>query len=137
MGEDLTDANWVFDRAIQLMDEQHQQSGETRTVDTQTYRSRTLGILNVLRHELFPYSDTYELGTDGKRTVCPEIRDFTQPLALDDGIAQTVLPYGLAAQLMLGERDDMASFFQQRYETLLYTVASRRPGVWEDISIQA
>lgn len=132
----MTDANWVFDRAIYLMDEQHQKSGETRTVDTAEYRSRTLGILNVLRHELFPYSDTYESGKGGKRTVCPEIRDFAQPLALDDVIAQTVLPYGLAAQLLLGERDDMAGFFQQRYETLLYTVGSRRPGVWEDITAE-
>ena len=48
----MTDANWVFDRAIHLMDEQNEMNGETRTVDTEEYRYRTLSILNVLRHEL-------------------------------------------------------------------------------------
>lgn len=129
----MTDANWVFDRAIYLMDEQHERSGEAQTADTAQYRDRTLGILNVLRHELFPYSDTYVPGQGGARGVCPEITGFDQPLALDDVLAQTVLPYGLAAHLLLGEHDAMASFFQQRYEALLYTVGSRRPGVWEDI----
>ena len=132
----MTDANWVFDRAIYLMDEQHEKSGEARTADTQEYRNRTLGILNVLRNELFPYSDTCVSGAEGTRQVCPEITDFDQPMGLDDVLAQTVLPYGLAAHLLLGERDAMASFFQQRYEALLYTVGSRRPGVWEDIPTQ-
>ena len=111
----MTDANWIFDAAIRLMDEQHQVNGETRTGDTEPYRLRTLGILNVLRHELYPYSDTFEVGIDGRRAVCPRIMTFDQPLDLDDVLAQSVLPYGLAAHLMLGEHNTMAAFFQQRY----------------------
>ena len=48
----MTDANWVFDSAIHLMDEQNEMNGETRTVDTEEYRYRTLSILNGRRHEL-------------------------------------------------------------------------------------
>ena len=129
----MTDGNWIFDAAIRLMDEQHEISGETRTADTETFRLRTLGILNVLRHELYPFSDTFEIGAEGKRMICPELKTMEQPLNLDDTLAQAVLPYGLAAHLLLGENDAMASFFQQRYTELLYGLGCRRMAVWETI----
>lgn len=129
----MTDANWVFDRAIHLMDEQNEMNGETRTVDTEEYRYRTLSILNVLRHELYPLSDTFETGSDGKRAIVPLLTDFEQPIDLDDAIAQGVMPYGLAAHLLLGENDSMASFFNQRYEDLKYSIGAKKPAVWEDI----
>lgn len=130
----MTDANWIFDRAIYLMDEQNETNGQTRTQDTEEYRYRTLGILNVLRHEVYPYSDTFVTGKDGKRAICPEIKSFDQVLDIDDAIAQTVLPYGLAAHLLIGENDTMAGFFNDRYTELLYTIGSRKPAVWEDIT---
>lgn len=129
----MTDANWVFDRAIHLMDEQNEMNGETRTVDTEEYRYRTLSILNVLRHELYPLSDTFETSIDGKRAIVPLLNDFEQPIDLDDAIAQGVMPYGLAAHLLLGENDSMASFFNQRYEELKYSIGAKKPAVWEDI----
>lgn len=129
----MTDGNWIFDRAIQLMDEQSSWSGETRTGDTEDYRVRTLGILNVLRHELFPYSDTYEMSAKGKRAVCPELKSLEQPINLDDTIAQGVLPYGLAAHLLLGENDALAGFFHQRYAELLYGIGCRGGAIWEEI----
>ena len=36
----MTDANWVFDKAIHLMDEQNEMNGETRTVDVHIQRLR-------------------------------------------------------------------------------------------------
>lgn len=131
----MTDANWVFDRAIHLMDEQNELNGETRTVDTKEYQYRTLSILNVLRHELYPYSDTFEVGQNGKRVITPLLTSFEQPIDLDDAIAQGVLPYGLAAHLLLGENDAMASYFNQRYDELKYAIGFRKPAVWEDISL--
>ena len=129
----MTDANWVFDKAIHLMDEQNELNGETRTVDTREYQYRTLSILNVLRNELYPFSDTFEAGKNGKRVIPPLLTSFDQPIDLDDAIAQSVLPYGLAAHLLLGENDAMASFFNQRYDELKYTIGARKPAVWEDI----
>lgn len=131
----MTDANKVFDIAIHLMDEQFEKTGATRTVDTKEYEFRTLSILNTLRHELYPYSDTYEGGTGGKRHICPEITSFDQPIDLDDAIAQGVMPYGLAAHLLLGENDTMAAFFNQRYAELMYKIGSRRMAQWEDIVV--
>lgn len=129
----LTDGNWVFDRAIELMDEQNSWNGATRTANTEEYRLRTLGILNVLRHELYPYSDTYETDEKGKRVVCPELKSLEQSIHLDDAIVQGVLPYGLAAHLLLGENDQMAAFFFQRYAELVYAVGCRKTAVWEEI----
>ncbi len=119
----MTDANWIFEKAMYLMDEQHEQTGQTLTADTQEYHSRTLGILNVLRNELTPYT--------GK--LCPELKTFDQALEVEDVFAQTVLPYGLAAHLLLGENNTMASYFSQRYGELLYALGTRQVGVWQTI----
>ena len=131
----MTDANWIFDKAIYLMDEQNELNGQTRTQDTEEYRYRTLGILNVLRHEVYPWSDTFVVGEDGRRALCPEIKSFDQILDIDDAMAQTVLPYGLAAHLLIGENVTLAAFFNQRYTELLYAIGGKRPAVWEDILV--
>ena len=129
----MTNANWVFEKAIHLMDEQSESSGAAVTSDTNEYRMRTLSILNVLRHELYPYSDTYVPGVDGVRSICPLITSFEEDIGLDDALAQGVLPYGVAAHLLLGENDTMASFFIQRYQELVSSIGARTPAEWEDI----
>lgn len=129
----MTNGDWVFDRAIHLMDEQNETNGKTRTQDTKEYEYRTLSILNVLRNELYPYSDTYEIRSDGKRAVPQELKSLEQPIDLDDAICHSVMPYGLAAHLLLGENDSMASFFNQRYMEMLNQLKSRATAVWEDI----
>lgn len=129
-----TTAAWVFARAIHLMDEQNETTGETSTADTSEYKLRTLSILNILRHELFPYSDTYEAQEDGKLDVCTEIKSFTDVIDLDDVLAQGILPYGLAAHLLLGENDSMASFFNSKYSELIRDLAAKKTSKWEDIT---
>ena len=128
-----TTAAWVFARAIHMMDEQNEATGETSTADTAEYKLRTLSILNILRHELFPYSDTYEAQEDGTRDVCTEIKAFTDVIDLDDVLAQGIMPYGLAAHLLLGENDSMAAFFNSRYSELVRDLAAKKSSKWEDI----
>ena len=43
------------------------------------------------------------------------------------------MPYGLAALLLQGENDAMASFFNQKFSELAYKIGSKRMAVWEDI----
>lgn len=129
----MTNAEWVFSRAIHLMDEQNESTGETKTADTKEYRLRTLSILNILRNELYPYSDTYEPSTGRKRPVCQMIATFEEDIGIDDVLAQSILPYGLAAHLLLGENDALASFFNQRYTELINTLAAKAPSEWESI----
>ena len=128
-----TNAQWVFEKAMHLMDEVNESTGETDTADTREYKNRTIPILNILRIECFPASDTYAVTEPGKRPICPEIPDFDTPIGLDDGICQGVLPYGLAARLLLGEDDTKAAFFQQCYEELRAQLASSIPTAGSDI----
>ena len=128
-----TTAPRVFARAIHMMDEQNEATGETSTADTAEYKLRTLSILNILRHELFPYSDTYEAQEDGTRDICTEIKAFTDVIDLDDVLAQGIMPYGLAAHLLLGENDSMAAFFNSRYSELVRDLAAKKSSKWEDI----
>ncbi len=109
----------VFNQAMGLMDEVNENSGATDTVDTKEYKVRTLFILNTLRGELYPYSDTYKRNNKGKRPICPAMTSLTDEIDLDDFLCQTVMPYGLAAHLLMTEDPASASFFQQRYEELL------------------
>lgn len=128
-----TTAQWVFEKAMNLMDEVNESTGETDTADTREYKNRTIPILNILRVECFPASDTYAVTEPGKRPVCHEILDFETPIGLDDGICQGVLPYGLAAHLLLDENPDVAAYFNQRYQELLAQYRSAIPAAPEDI----
>lgn len=130
----MTNAQRVFDLTMGLIDEINETTGATDTPDTKEYKNRTLFILNVLRGELYPYSDTYDTeGEAGVRPIARVIQDFTSGIDLDDYICQSVMPYGLAAHLLLDENPSAAGFFQQRYDELKEKLARGLPGVSEDI----
>lgn len=128
-----TNAQWIFETAMHLMDEGNESTGRADTDETREYKNRTLPILNLLRNECYPASDTYPAAQAGRRPVCPEIPDFSADIALDDTICQSVLPYGLAAHLLLDENPAAASFFQQRYEEALRQAKRSIPAAGEDI----
>ena len=127
-----TNAQKVFDIAMGLMDELSE-SGATDTSDTKEYKNRTLFILNALRGELYHYSDTYKAEVPGKRPIVRYIDDFQTPIDLDDYICQTVMPYGLAAHLLLDENPSAAGYFNDRYQELYALLARGLPQGSEDI----
>ena len=129
----MTTAQWVFEKAMHLMDEGDEITGLADTAQTKDYKNRTLPILNVLRVECAPFSETGRADAPGKRPMCPEIEDFDSGIPLDDGICQGVLPYGLAAHLLLDENPALASYFQQRYEERLNAIRRTAPAYSEDI----
>lgn len=107
----------VFDTAIALMDEVDE-SGQTDTSDTLEYKNRTVHILNILVQELYPYSATYKKPAAGKRNTAKLVTRMADFIDLDDYISTAVLPYGLAAHLLLEENPTAANYFQQRYDEL-------------------
>ena len=110
----------VFQRAITMMDELND-AGKFKHDDTEEYRQRTLAILNILINELYVYSDTYPKYVEwenGRRPVLMPLNDLYTEIDLDDYCSGTVLPYGLAAHLLLDENPTAAAFFQQRYDEL-------------------
>ena len=130
-----TTAKWVFEKAIYLMDEQSESTGQTQTADTKEYEFRSVPIMNVLRHELYPISDNFIAGEDGKRSVSREIQSLSDEIDLDDVVAQGIMPYGLAAHLLLGENDTMANYFSQRYSEMYASALRSLPSQWEDIPL--
>jgi hypothetical protein len=114
----MTNAQDIFNLAMAVIDELNER-GAADTTDTSEYKHRTLQILNVLQGELYPYSDLYEVPVKGKRSIAFPILKFDEAIAsLDDYICRTVLPYGLAAHLLMDENPAVASTCLQRYEEL-------------------
>lgn len=130
----MTTAQEVFEYAMTLMDELNESNGKADTSDTKEYKNRTIAILNILRGELYPYSDTYGTGIPGKRPIAEKITDFTSAIGLDDYICQSILPYGLAAHLLMQEDPTSANYFQQRYDELKALLARGMPAESEDIT---
>lgn len=129
----MTNAQWVFDHAMAVIDEINEATGKPSVVDTNEYKQRTLYILNILRGELYPYSDTFTEAEKGRRPIAALITDFETAIDLDDYICQSVLPYGLAAHLLLQEDPSSASFANQRYEELKAGLSRGRPAEFEEI----
>jgi len=112
-----TTAQTIFELTMQLMSEVSETTGETDIPDNTEYKNRALPILNMLGQECYPLSDTYSVTAAGTRPMLSPLTDFLAAAGLDDGLCRTVLPYGLAAHLLLNEgRSAEASFFLQRYE---------------------
>jgi hypothetical protein len=59
---------------------------------------------------------------------------LTDTLQLDDVTARMVLPYGLAAHLMLEENAATAAYFNSRYEELKREATKRPPASIETIT---
>lgn len=133
MANPTTTAQRVFDITMGLIDEVNESNGATDTADTKEYKVRTLFILNALRGELYPWSDTYTVEEPGKRPILPPIQKFADIIGMDDYICQTVMPYGLAAHLLLDENPSAAGFFMSRYEEKRDTLARGLPQQSEPI----
>lgn len=127
----MTNAQTIYEAAIALMDSMSD-SGNADVADNNEYKHRTLPILNILRGELYPFSDTYETDDEG-RPIVNLIRDFTKPIDLDDYICQSVMPYGLAAHLLLQEDPAAANFCQQRYDELKMRLSVGMPTISADV----
>lgn len=125
-------AQEVFSTAMTLMDEVSA-AGLTDTSETAEYKRRSLAIINMLGGELYRYSDTYTPAAGNERPVIMRATAFDEPLDLDEYICLTVLPYGLAAHLLLDENQSAANFFQSRYEELKADLRRGLPKVSEDI----
>jgi len=128
-----TTAQTVFDYAMGLLDEVNA-AGETDTTATAEYKVRALFILNILRGELYQYSDGYLSVTSGIRPISTVLTALTDSVGVDDFLAQTIMPYGLAAHLLIDENPKAASFFQSRYDELLARYGANTPSEFTDIT---
>jgi len=132
MAEPGTKVSDVFEKAIKLMDEQAE-NGQVQWSDTEEYQNRTLAIVNVLLGECYPYSDTRAVAEPGKRPIPRPVTAFEDVVSLDDILARTVLPYGLAAELVKNDDPALGSYFLQRYQELLNIQGRMLPTAWQPV----
>lgn len=123
----------VFDKAMYLIDAQNESTGSTDTSDTTEYKVRTLGILNNLIDDVYPASDTFAIGEDGKRPALDDLTSFPDEIKMDPYIVRSVLPCGLAAKLLSEENPTLADFFWQLYEQRLAKARAGVPASFESI----
>jgi hypothetical protein len=105
-------AQQVFVTAMNLMDEESEDG--TYNGYPEEYKKKAWNLLSLLQAELTPATVTPAL-----------ITDESSVLFLDDRTALTVLPYGLAAHLLMTEDQSRAAFFNARYDEL----KRKRPAV--------
>ncbi|MCD7034312.1 hypothetical protein LRR81_08700 [Metabacillus sp. GX 13764] len=96
----------VFDMAMTLIDEVSE-TGNIVIENPGYYKAKALTFLTTLQTELIPLDQSPVIQTD-----------LSQYLLVSDRIALLVLPYGLAAHLLLIDDPNSASFFNDRYEEL-------------------
>jgi hypothetical protein len=104
-------ANDVYKKACALMDE-IDENGEVNE-DT-GYEGRAPELINMLQSELAFYE-----GTD----ILEEITSLDNDLEISNDTASRVMPYGLAAQFALGDRNDnMYADYSAKYHSMIRTI---------------
>jgi hypothetical protein len=95
----------VFKIAMDLMDEE----SEDGTFDgyPEEYKKKAWSLLTLLQAELLPPS-VPPLAVTSENNV----------MQIDDRTSLTVLPYGIAAHLLMNEDQNKAAFFNARYDEL-------------------
>jgi hypothetical protein len=122
----------VFDKAIHWIDAQNESTGSTNTADTKEYALRTPSIISLYLNVVYPYSDTYRNREDGRRPYLEPVRSMTDELDLDAYICMSVLPFALAAGLLVEENDAVANAALQIYHENLARAAAM-PAVVGDV----
>lgn len=99
-------AQQVYNAALVLIDEVLE-TGNIVPDQPQYYQAKSLSLLTTLQTELLPISQTPVIVTS-----------LSQNMAVSDKIALLVLPYGLAAHLLLTDDPNTAAFLNARYDEL-------------------
>lgn len=130
----------IFDAAIDLMDEQNETTGATKTTDTREYELRTISILNTAIPALHPYSNNYDRSSVGRprnKTLYADNRnepDFEQTIPLDDALCWGLLPFYLASMLRSGEDTEFSMRMMTEYNNALASIRDLVPAEFEPIS---
>lgn len=130
----------IFDAAMDLMDEQDETTGSTKTTDTREYELRTISILNAAIPALYPYSSDYDRSAPGRNSTAPLMAydrgepDFEQAIPLDDALCWGLLPFYLASLLMSSEDPDFSIRMMTEYNNAFALIRDKLPAEFETIS---
>ena len=118
-----TTGTQALNNALAIMDE----------LNNTEYNARAITFINMLCDKLYPFSDTYTIGTTAVRPVCTHITVLADTLGIDDVLAQSVLPYGLASQLMLSDDPTQAANFEGIFQERFAEAKKQLPAEFQEI----
>jgi hypothetical protein len=104
-------AQTIYDITMSLMDER-KNDGSVDTNSTKDYLARSPGILTVLQTEII--MELKKVGADVE--TLDEIKKMDADIDLEDDICLGIIPYGLAAQLLLQEDASLSNYFASKYD---------------------
>lgn len=108
-------AEEIFMSAMALIDEMTS-SGTLDETSVAEYRAKAPYLLTILQSEIVGIENRFKKTEDWEfPTRIETLEDYVE---IDDIKAQTMLSYGLAAQLMMHEDTSLANFFESKYEEL-------------------
>lgn len=116
-------AKQVYDLSLALIDEVTE-SGLAEPDNPNYYKAKSVSFLTILQAELLPISET----------PAP-VTDLAGTLQLSDRLCLTVLPYGLAAHLLLSEDASLASFLNGRYDELKRKMPTKAVAITDNYNV--
>lgn len=112
----------IYDAALAIMDES----------DNARYRGRTPALVNALMGRCFPRSEEHSGSGHSRWLPVAAMEDTVE--GIDNGIALSVMPYGLAAQLYMQEDPVSARSWWDIFQENLELLGRCRPAAVEDIT---
>lgn len=112
-------AKIVYNAALVLIDEVLE-NGNIVADQPKYYEAKARSILTSLQTELLPPS------------IDPVIiTDLSQEMLVSDRVSLTILPYGLAAHLLVQEDTNAASFYNARYDEMKRKSATTATSIYD------
>ena len=113
----------VYELGIALIDEVDS-DGSISAETEQSYEQRAIRILDVLQKELAFYEEAALTG---------RIESMEDTLEISDDTAMRIMPYGLAANFALVDKnDDMYSDYSYMYRSLIRTIRNDEVDIMDD-----
>ena len=114
-------ANEIYQAALAIMNEQDADN---------SYKDRSPALINAMMPRCWQVTESYIGGSRNGWTAIDSLDD--EMVGFDDTIVLSVMPYGLAAALYIGEDAAQANSWQQIYEENLFE-ARKIPQNFESI----
>ena len=86
--------------------------GTISETDTAKFRAQAPGVITILQNELLRASGSASFSVS-------VIEALTDTLTINDMLATSPLPYGLASHLIIEKKPELASYYNQKYDEFI------------------
>lgn len=116
-------AETVYNTALALMDSIGE-DGQPSAAES--YEGKAPLLIDLLQWELAKLEGV---------TVTTGVTSLADTLSISDDTARRIMPWGLAAQFALGDKDDSYGEFQNKYEREKMTIAATEADIVDEVGV--